>query len=223
MADFEGFSRAGLTLLGRLPEFEKDEFEAHRKEYRAELQDPSKAFVDAVGVRLRERLGPGIQFAAKTHGSISPMNNDLRFNPDAPRYKDHILMRFWEGPRKKEAPSLYVRLTAASVGFATGAMFPDPGRWREAVDTDGASLAQALKALDQAVDADIVGQDLKRVPKPYDPDHPNGDLLRHKWLQARWSQPLGPSVSTEGFADFCVDELMRAEAIHRWLVAVFST
>ncbi len=215
---FRGFPAEGLALLGRLPTFDKDSFKAHAAGYRRDLQSPLKGFVDALGPALCARISADIQFAPKTHGSIGPINNDVRFNRDAPTYKDHVLLRFWEGEPKKTAPTLYVRLTPTEVGFATGAMFADVDRWREAVVERGAELASALDALLADTQGDLVGAELKRVPRGFDGDHPQADLLRHKWLQVRWPRALPANVHGEDFVDYCADELERATAVHRWLV-----
>ncbi|MEQ9398445.1 MAG: DUF2461 family protein [Longimicrobiales bacterium] len=215
---FDGFSNEGLALLGRLPTMDKKAFQARKKTYQAELQEPLKAFVDALGPVLQEQISDGLDFAAKTHGSIGPINNDVRFNPDAPTYKDHVLLRFWEGADKKAAPTLYVRLTPTEVGFAAGAMVADVEAWRRAVDADGDALQAALTALVAATDAGVVGQELKRVPKGYDPDHRHADLLRHKWLQARWPRPMPDTPDGDAFVRWCAGELAQAAGVHRWLV-----
>jgi uncharacterized protein (DUF2461 family) len=222
MHDFQGFPKDGLALLGQLPGLSKGEFGAVKARYQAEIADPTKAFVDALGSVLQGTISPAIEFAAKTNGSIGPINNDLRFNPDAPRYKDHLLLRFWEGTPKKVVPNLYVRLTPTEVGFATGQAFPDVPAWRDAVAARGAELSDALASLVSEAGATVVGQELKRVPAPFPADHPQGDLLRHKWLQVRWSTPHPASIHDAGFADVCAEELRRAAPIHRWLVEASS-
>ncbi len=215
---FGGFSKQGLDLLAQLPGMDTTAFDARRKEYRTELAEPLKAFVSALGPVLREEVSPGIEFAAKTHGSIGPINNDVRFNPDASTYKDHVLLRFWEGADRKTAPTLYVRLTATEVGFACGAMFADVESWRRAVDADGEALGAALYALVAATGGTVVGQELKRVPAGYEASHPCAGLLRHKWIQVRWPRSLPASMGGEDFVRYCAGELALAAGVHRWLV-----
>lgn len=215
---FDGFPKDGLALLQDLPTYDKDRFQAEKARYRDGLQQPLKDFVDALGPVLRGEISPGLEFSAKTHGSIGPINNDVRFNPDASTYKDHVLLRFWEGDDKRTAPTLYVRLTGTEVGFATGAAFADVDAYRRAVDEDGDALQAALTALVAATGADVVGQELKRVPRGYDADHRHGDLLRYKWLQGRWPRPLPTSVGGEEFVRYCAGELAQAAGVHRWLV-----
>jgi len=217
---FDGFSDEARQLLADLAGFDRDQFQASKKAYNAGLAEPAKAFVESVGPELRNRVSPGIEFAAKTNGSISPINNDLRFNPDASPYKDHLMFRFWEGPDKKVAPTLFVRMSAGDVGFATGVAF-DKARLdavRVAIDNHGDVLRAGIDTLVDAVGAELPEPELKRVPAPYEPDHPHGDLLRRKWLQVRWRMELPVSVASSDFVQFCVDELSRATPVHEWLV-----
>ncbi len=222
MGSFEGFPKEGLALLARLPGFEKVDFEASRDVYRSSLVDPAKAFVTDLGGAIRSEFGAKVEAVPRTNGSIGPINNDLRFNPDGARYKDHLLFRFWEGAARKVAPTLYVRLTPDEVGFAAGAMFDDVSRWRAAVDANGGALSAALDEIRAARDASVVGEELKRVPAGYGDDHPHADLLRHKWLQVRWPTALPDSIDTPGFVDDCIDELRRAAPVHRWLVEALT-
>jgi uncharacterized protein (DUF2461 family) len=215
---FAGFPADGLALLSELPAMDRPRFRAAGDRYAAGLQAPLRAFVQVLGVTLLDEVSPGLTHSAKTHGSISPINNDVRFNPNAATYKDHVLLRFWEGADKKTAPTLFVRLTATEVGFASGAVFYDLARWREAVSAHGDALALALGGLVTATGAGVVGEDLKRVPLGFPRDHPHASLLRHKWIQARWARPLPASVGTRDFVGFCAGELARAGDVHRWLV-----
>ncbi|MDH4118604.1 MAG: DUF2461 domain-containing protein [Acidimicrobiia bacterium] len=213
---FDGFTKQGLELLTRLPTLDKDRFAAVKKQYTAEIAEPAKEFVDALGGELAGRISNGIEYAAKTNGSISPINNDLRFNPEAAPYKDHLLFRFWEGPNKKTAPTLFVRLSAEDVGFATGVVFDPVDRARQAIDSDGADLRREIDALVRQTKGEVAGADLKRVPKPYPQDHPQAELLKHTWLQVRWL--TRSSRTGSGLLGRCVDQLEKAGSVHRWLV-----
>ena len=156
----------------------------------------------------------------KTNGSIAPINNDLRFNPDASPYKDHLLMKWWEGDDKKLAPTLWIRLSEDSVGFASGVMIADVDRWRSAVGEDsGAVLARAIARLEADYDLDVAGQALKKVPKPWPEDHPRAELLKHKMFQVRAPVPAPASVTSEGFVGWCAHHLEGYADVHRWLVA----
>lgn len=215
---FDGYSDDSIGFLAALPSRDPDWFKANKKDYERLIVAPTKALVVELGDLLREHV-PDIVAEPKTNGSIAPINNDLRFSPDKSPYKDNLMLRLWEGSPKKTAPTLFVRISPDGVGFATGVIPADLDRWRAAVAGDaGADLTDAIAGTVKATKAEVVGQELKRVPAPYEADHPRGDLLRHKMLQVRWLRPLPGSVSKPSFAGWCVGQLEHALPIHRWLV-----
>ncbi len=219
---FAGFPADGLEFLRELGHRDKAWFDQNRPPYEELVVQPTKAFVSAIGERLAAGFAPAIVAQPKTNGSIAPINNDLRFNPDRSPYKDHLLLRFWEGADKKTAPTLFIRIGADDVGFATGSALPSIETWRERVADDhtGAALADAIRALARGRALDVAGQAYKRVPKPYPEDHPRADLLRHKGVfQARWSEPAPAAVHKPSFVDWCMRRLDACADVHRWLAA----
>ncbi len=219
---FAGFSDEALTFLADLPTRDPDWFKANKKDYQRLVADPTKELVVAIGDALAPSV-PELVAEPKTNGSIAPINNDLRFSPDKAPYKDHIMLRFWEGSPKKTAPTLFVRMTSTECGFASGVIPADVDTWRSAIDGDqGAVIAEEIEKLVKAKKAEVAGQELKRVPAPYDADHPRADLLRHKMLQVRWLEPLPASVSKPAFADWCAKRLEAAVPLHRALVEAFG-
>ncbi len=174
---FTGFPQSDLAFLTTLGSKDCDWFQANKKQHDAEVAQPAKDFVDAMTDRLQEAGSPLLVGQPKTNGSISPINNDLRFNPDASPYKDHLLMKWWQGDNKKMAPTLHIRLSQSTVGFASGMVIADVDAWWTAVGEDsGAPLQKAIDKLAKAYDLDVAGQALKKVPKPWPDDHPRGDL-----------------------------------------------
>ena len=221
MSDFDGFPQAGLDFLLELGQNDKAWFDANRKVYDAEVVKPAKAFVSALGAQLQADISEAIEAQPKTNGSIAPINNDLRFNPDASPYKDHLMFRFWEGPVKKTSAMLMVRVHPTDgVGFASGMNFGDVDQWRSKVadDASGSSLDASIKAIVKATKADVVGEGLKKVPKPFDADHPRGDLLRHKGLQVRFIDKTPKSITSASFVPWCAKRLDRLAPVHEWLV-----
>lgn len=221
---FRGFPPEGLALLARLPTLDVGDFAAIRHAWQASLLDPARDLVDDLGACLTEQVSPGLTGSPKVNGSIAPINADLRFNPNGPRYKDHLLLRWWEGTPKKTAPTLFLRLDPDQIGFASGVSFVSTSCWRAAVGDSPAGgelrrLIDDIKLSDTGTDVDIAGADLKRVPKPFPPDHPRADLLRHKAMfQLRWAEPLPVEVSTGDLTEFCATRLVRLAGLHRWLV-----
>ncbi len=218
-AGFEGYSAAGLGFLSELGGRDKEWFVANRTTYETEVVVPTKALVAGVGDVLRERVSPGVVSLSKTNGSIAPINNDLRFSKGKNPYKDHLLLRFWEGRTKKTAPTLFLRVSEQTIGIASGVVFADLDRWRSAIDDEaGEALVAAIAELAAGHELDVVGAELKTVPKPFAPDHPRADLLRHKGFQVRWIEPTPPEVGSAAFVDWCADRLVECSAVHRWLV-----
>lgn len=212
------FPAEAREFLRALPTHDKAWFDANRPAYQSLIAEPAKALVEAVATDLRNELSPAIVGVPRVNGSISPINRDIRFSADKTPYKDHLLFRWWEGEEKKTAPTLFVRLAADEVGFATGVMLPSLDRWRELVDSEatGAALATAIAALVAETGAEVAGIEYKRVPKPYPAEHPRADLLRCKWLQVRWMEPF-PEDGAD-FAPWCARHLLRCADVHRWLV-----
>ncbi len=219
--EFEGFPVAGLQLLTALPQMDAAAFKAEQARYKADLVAPAQAFVAALGARLQAEVSADIVALPRTNGSIAPINNDVRFAKGAPAYKDHLLFRFWEGANKKTAPTLFVRISAKDVGFASGVNFESLEKWRKAVDDPdrGAALAAAIAALRKGrKSVEIAGSGLKRVPAPYPADHPREALLRHKAIQVRWPEPTPKAIHGPAFVDFALKRLVACAPLHRWLV-----
>ncbi|MEL6981116.1 MAG: DUF2461 family protein, partial [Actinomycetota bacterium] len=80
-ADFAGFPSDGLAFLSELGERDKAWCDENRSTYDQAVVAPAKAFVVAVGERLADSFAPGIVAQPKANGSLSPINNDLRFSP----------------------------------------------------------------------------------------------------------------------------------------------
>lgn len=217
---FAGF-RSGLGLVSELPGWSREDYHAAKLRIAEELVEPARLLVADVGERLRAAVDADLVWETKVGGSISPLNRDLRFARDTTTlYKDHLMLTWWGGTEKRRSPVLWLRLTADDAGFATGIGLDGPlrDRWREAVAGDsGAELAASVDELVRGTGAEVCGRDLARVPRPFDPDHPRGDLLRHKSFQVRWLEPLPAGVTSRRFVDWTVRRLERCGPIHRWL------
>jgi len=216
---FSGFPAEGLNLLTTLGTKDKTWFDKNRKVYDEMVVAPTKAFVVALGERIADDVAPEIVAQPKANGSIAPINNDLRFTPDKAPYKDHLLLRFWDGPDKKTAPTLMVRISEDTVGFASGAPIGSLDDWRRLIDDErtGGELVRILAGLSKGRQLDVAGQGYKKVPKPYDEDHPRADLLRHKHgLQVRWPEPTPASIHKAAFVDWCMQRVTAMADLHNW-------
>ena len=140
---FAGFDRAAVALLADFPKFDASTFAEHRVAITTGLVEAGTSLIHEVA----ERLGAGLTVVPRS--SVSPLHTDLRFAaPGAARYKDHLLLTTWHGVDKKMAPTLWIRIDATSVGFASGIPFTPEirDRWRRAIaGPRGAALARSIR------------------------------------------------------------------------------
>jgi len=227
VSGFAGFPAPAIPTLRALPSRDSGWYAAHKAEVADALVDPARAFVEELGERLRAELSSGIEAQPKVNGSISPLNEDLRFAPGKPPYRDYLMLNFWEGPSKPLAPTVRVRIHPSGVGFGGGMAFDKDAleRWRAAVagPRSGAALERALAPLEAIEGCELAGEALKRVPAPYEADHPRARLLRHKLIQARWGDVVPDELGDARFVDWCTERLVRFKPLHEWLVEHVAT
>ena len=221
---FKGFSKRALEILAELPSWDREYFAAHKKEYQAEILETSRDFVVALGALLQERVSEGLQAVPKVNGSLSPIHRDTRFSTDKTLYKNFLMVKFWEGSDRKNAPCLRLRMDPAGVGIASSFRMSDLDRWRKVVDDQqtGGWLAAEVKRLQKTLGAELRGKALKRVPKPYASDHPRGNLLKHQEIYCCWWVSDPPSLSSADFVSWCAGQFEELAGIHHWLCVNFS-
>jgi hypothetical protein len=212
---FTGFDPTAVALLAEIPDWDADQYSAHKEQLGTGLRKPGLALIEDVARRLDADL------TVTSRSSISPLHRDLRFAPEgSPRYKDHLLLTTWEGADKRTAPTLWIRIDSATAGFASGIGFTPAtrDRWRAAIGSDdGAALHAVLRRLARTHEIDIAGDEVKRVPAPFDTDHPRADLLRKTGFQVRFAEDLPDAIGDPSFADWCTDRLASLLPVHRWL------
>lgn len=219
---FSGFPNSGIEFLEEMPKRDKEWFADWRDLYDESLLTPAKSLIVSVGQRLQKSISPNLIAKPQINGSLSPIFRDLRFSTDKTTFKDHILLNFWEGKNKKTAPTLRIRITPQSIGFATGALFhlkPELDKWRSAISTpDLASELQFyIDELRSLHDIDIPHPELTNPPPPFTHEHTHADLLRRKSLQIRWQEPTPIHISQTDFSDWCCERLEKTKKIHLWL------
>ncbi|MEM9515532.1 MAG: DUF2461 family protein [Actinomycetota bacterium] len=218
---FAGFDPTTLALLAELPGWDSDRYDAHRHQLKTGVSTPGRELITAVADHLPAEL------TVSGRASVSPLHRDLRFAAaGSPRYKDHLLLTTWHGADKRVGATLWLRIDASRVGFASGISLDGDhrDRWRAAIgDERGAALTDAIDTIVASTDADVAGEQLTRVPRPYPPDHPRADLLRHKGIQVRYTAPLPDTVGSAEFGPWCAERLGRLLPIHRWFVEHIET
>lgn len=144
--------------------------------------------------------------------------NDVRFHP-GPLYKEHAALVVDQGPDGGGA--CYLQLSTAGLLLAGGyysTASDQVQRLREAVDDakTGPALVRVVGRL-RGAGWQVDGQELKRVPKPYDPDSPRADLLRRKSLTASRSEAPQPWLHTREALDRVRAAWEALGPLNRWL------
>lgn len=173
-------------------------FTENKARYEDQLKTPALALLDV----LSADLGKLSEEPVKT--KLFRPHRDVRFSKDKTPYHTHLHM-LWSGGGMNWFLGIAPDYISAGAGvFAFDkAMLP---LWRELVDRDGHKMAPALAAL-QAKGARLGEPELKRVPAPFDKDHPHGDLLRRKGLHL-W-------FDTD-------EEIIKKDGLTQWVSAAFS-
>jgi uncharacterized protein (TIGR02453 family) len=225
---FSGFPKKTAAFLRDLAaNNDRDWFNAHRAEYEAAVMAPARAFVAAMGERLRQ-LSPGIQAEPRTNGSLFRIFRDTRFSPDKTPYKTNLGILFWEGRGPRLGCSgYYFHLEPPVLMLGAGLyIFPRPllERYRRAVaDPEyGEELAAIVKRVTSLHGYSIGGEHYKRVPAGYDAGPAAAALLRHDGLFAGWEGPIPAELHSATLVEFCWRKFKPMEPLHRWLVTLVA-
>jgi uncharacterized protein (TIGR02453 family) len=225
---FSGFPKQTVTFLRALAAHnDRDWFAAHKQEYEAVVLAPSRAFVMAMGERLK-RLTPGVKFDPRANGSLFRIYRDTRFSADKSPYKTNLGILFWEGggPRM-DCWSYYFHLEPPALILGGGLyVFSRPllERYRRTVaDPEyGPELAAIVKKITARPGYTLGGEHYKRVPCGYDADPETAFLLRHAGLYAGWETPIPAELHSPALVDYCFDRYKPMEPLHRWLTRLVS-
>jgi uncharacterized protein (TIGR02453 family) len=223
-AVFSGFTKETVRFFNGLRRNnDREWFLAHRDIYDRHVMEPAKAFVLAMGERLRKAV-PGIIAVPVVNKSIFRLNRDTRFSLDPSPYKTNLGLYFWEGTKKRmESPGFYFHLEPPDLFLGGGFyMLPDSllGRFRKAVVDPklGRELAGILAALAERKEYEIGGKHFKRVPAGTDPSHPNAEILKHNGLYAGIEMKIPDEFFSPRLVDFCYERYEPIVPLHRWLV-----
>jgi uncharacterized protein (TIGR02453 family) len=221
---FAGFPKGTFAFLrGLTKDNSKAWFNARRDDYDRFYIAPARAFVAALGPRLK-KISPSVQFEPKVNGSIFRINRDIRFSKDKTPYKDHLDLWFWHGARGGwSAPGFFFRLCADRLILGAGMHRLEKAQldaFRAAV-VDGRAGAALEKVIDKVRAAGpyvIGGATRKTVPRGFDAEHPRAGLLLHEGLWAEIDGKPDRSIGSAAFVDYCVAEFAAMWPVGRWLL-----
>ncbi len=220
---FGGFSKDTFKFLKDLERNNRKEwFEENREIFEDKVLQPSLSFISGMGERLHS-IAPGIVAIPKTDKSIFRIYKDVRFSKDKTPYKTHIGIFFWEGKRKKlENPGFYLQLNKSSIYVAGGLyIFPKDllKPYRDAVvdPKKGKELRNIIKKITKNGLYKVGDTHYKRVPRGYDPEHPNAELLLYNGIHALCEIQLPKEIYSADFLDYCYKIFKDYAPLHYWL------
>jgi uncharacterized protein (TIGR02453 family) len=203
---FEGFPDEALVFYeGLEADNSKAYWTDHKEVYDTCVAAPMKALL----AELEPAFGTAKLFRPY---------RDVRFSKDKTPYKTRQYAVVHDGDQ-----ALYVGIDAAGLHLGGGA-FELPtervARLRAAVadDRTGAALAAVLAKLRKA-GFEVDGEQLKRVPKPWDDSHPRADLLRHKALITWVDHEPAPWLHTAEAKAVVVKAWKAVAPLNSWLAA----
>ena len=201
---FSGFPDAALIFYEGL---EADNSKAY-------WQDHKTVYDECVALPMKELLAE----LEPTFGAAKMFRpyRDVRFSKDKTPYKTRQYAVVHVGDQ-----GLYVGLDANGLHLGGGRFHASPDqvrRLREGIadDAAGASLARLLASLRKG-NWQVGGDQLKRVPKPWDDGHVRADLLRHKSLIAWVDYTPEPWLHTTAARDRVTAAWDSLGPLNRWL------
>ena len=225
ISHFEGFPPSALQFFADLKKNNNREwFDAHRDTFDNDVIESAKAFILSLG-GLLQSLHPAIGFDTRTNGSGSLFRiyRDVRFSQDKSPFKTYLGMKFWLGknPKKTENPGFYVGLGSEGAGVYAGMWeFPKPvlEQYRKTLDNPdrGAALNSILVRLEKA-GYEVGEPHYKRVPRGFDPDHPNAELLKRNGVMAAMPKTPASVVTSPDFLPTAFDHCRTMWPMVEWI------
>jgi uncharacterized protein (TIGR02453 family) len=150
---------------------------------------------------------------------------DVRFSKNKEPYKTWFSASFSEGGRKSGLMDYYVHIEPNGASFLGGGMYsPTPEQlvaFRQEVDYNAAGLRKIIKDPAFAgIFGEEVGESLVRIPKGFEADHPEAELLKKKQLFF-WKKYTDQQVASPEFTQQLISDAKVLKPFLDFLNAVF--
>jgi uncharacterized protein (TIGR02453 family) len=225
---FTGFPRECLDFYRALKRHnDKLWFAQHRDDYETHVMAPARAFVLAMGERMRG-LAPGLHADPRVNRSIFRIQRDTRFSPDKIPFKTNLGIWLWEGdgPRM-ECSGFYFQIEPPNLFLGVGLyLFPkhelDEYR-RSLVDKQhGREFARVVAQVEKHGLYEFGEKHYKRVPRGFAADHPHAEFLKFSGLYAGLGEKLPPQLHSAALVDYCHGHFKALLPVHRWVSGVIN-
>lgn len=202
---FDGFPEQALIFYEGL---EADNTKAYWSDHKATYDNCVAAPMRSLLGELEPEFGPAKLFRPY---------RDVRFAKDKTPYKTQAAAVV----RGDGEDSLYLALSADGLALGGGYhhLATDQSRRLRAAIADeltGPPVATVLDAL-RAASWEVGGEQLARIPKPWDDDHPRAGLLRNKSLTASRAHPPQAWLHTAAAMDRVAEGWRQLGPLNDWL------
>jgi len=180
---FPGFSPEAIAFLRGLERNNKREWFHPRKHiYEEHVRAPLETLVNAINAGFAE-FAP--RYVTPVKKAVFRIYRDTRFSKDKRPYKTHIAATFYlQNLSKAAGPCFYFHFTPKELLVFAGVYMPE----REELLAIRNLLAERHQEFGQLLRGsalrkfmgELQGEQLSRVPKGFDADHPAEALIRHK-------------------------------------------
>ena len=196
----------------------KDWFHSHREDYDNYIVAPNHALIAALSKELRA-VFPEVTISNR---SISRINRDTRFSSNKDPYKTWVGFLFKDKSIPDDAgPALYFGYDITGFVFGCGmwefakgqrehfrSQIMDPARGAEFTKIMKTLKRSKIKSSEKA---------LKKIPKEYDPTHPNAEFTMYNGLTvAREFDPIKEFYSAD-FPKFVMKNFKPYRAFFKWM------
>jgi len=170
-------------------------FHENKGRYEKHVREPLIKFISDFAFRLAQISPHYVADPRKVGGSLFRIQRDIRFSNDKSPYKTHAGIQFrHESGKDAHAPGFYLHLEPGNVFAASGLWQPDsatlkkirdaivqyPDRWQKIFVNNKFEVIYKLD-----------GEQLKKAPRGYDPEHPLIEDLKRKdfYVITSFSEP----------------------------------
>ena len=186
MSAFNGFQPDFFSFLEDLKSNNnRDWFNAHKSDFKQQVQQPMVAFIEAIEPDLMKISPYFVADARLNGGSMFRIYRDTRFSKDKTPYKTHAAAQFRHNQYKNvHTPGFYLHLEPGKVLFGGGIWLPEsktllairqliadkPRLWRQVIGNEVLCRTHG----------GVAGDGLIRPPKGFSSDSPHIEDIKRK-------------------------------------------
>ena len=160
-------------------------YEENKARYSDGIKKPAEFFADLIAEDIARASGDTVK------PKLFRIHRDVRFSKDKTPYNTHLHMMWSPVDRGALTPSWFFGMGSGYFILGLGLMGLQGdalNKYRAFVDRHGADLQKAISAAGAQI-SDWGPAPLKRVPKPFEQDHPQSELLKRKALAVSVDMP----------------------------------